>query len=227
MGIRCLQDKKSLVRIDLILPIQEQTAAGFWKVTRTISNLEMPSQPRGRPFCALHLVTRLAVLCNTERRVSIMARPAELTILHIFHSHPVRSPLGLEQVGMAFGTSEQFEMNGVREGYVACVLILEKNVAGSGMAFDAVAGYVESLLAIMAGPAGLSVFHCFHADVIAIALLFEDLGVTRITGKQAAMHIMIEDNLADRFGLYMNLGHHGPHAHSTHFSHTDSIQHGG
>ena len=153
-----------------------------------------------------------------------MTGPAELSVFHLLHGHAVHTSFGFEQVGMTFPAAEDLDMVGMRKGDVARFLILKEDVAC--MTFRAVTGHVESFFAVMTEAAGLPLLHCLHTDMVAVILLLEYLWMTCFTLKPAAMHTMVEYDPTDGLRLDGHLGNHGPHAHTTHFSHADCIQTG-
>jgi hypothetical protein len=105
----------------------------------------------------------------------------------------------------------------VGEGDIPDILVCEDDVAG--MAFVAVAGYCKGFSAIVAGAAGFSSLHYFHADVIAVALFFEEFRVALVA--LGAMLYMAENDLPDGFGLYVDFVDH-----FTYISHAYRIQGG-
>ena len=87
-----------------------------------------------------------------------MACAAGFTVLHVFHCCFVLAALGLIQVRMAtVATLKHLNVYGVRECDVTDGFVFEYDVAG--MAFVAVTGDAECLLAVMAGAAGLDALH--------------------------------------------------------------------
>jgi hypothetical protein len=50
----------------------------------------------------------------------------------------------------------------------------------------------------MAGPAGLSLFHLLHADLVTVSLGFEDIRMALIAAKRPGVRIMAEENIAHR-----------------------------
>ena len=131
-----------------------------------------------------------------------MTGPAGFTVLHVFHGRLVRAALGLEQIGMAAVAAFKYlDMNRMRESNVARIFVLVEDVAG--MALVAVAGNAERFLAVVTGAAGIARLHHFHADVVAVVLLFKYLRVT--PAAVGAVHFMAEDNSTHGRGLYADL----------------------
>ena len=154
-----------------------------------------------------------------------MTGAAGFAVLHSLHGRLVRTAPGLVQVGVAtVATLQHLDVDGVREGDVADVFVREENVAG--MAPGAVTGDAKSLLAVMAGAAGLAPFHSFHADVVAVALLFENFRVAFTA--VGAMFPMTEFDFTDCPGLYIDLVHHAPDTtpSSSQLPHTNGIEDG-
>jgi hypothetical protein len=152
-----------------------------------------------------------------------MACPARLTFPHLFHGRPVGSALSLEQVGVAFFAAKHAAMHEMREGDIPGVFILEEYIAG--MAGDAVTFNAECRPPIVTGAARLASLHRFHADVVAIALFYEDFRVTHITA--GPVYPVAEDNFADGLGLDFDFIDHYPHApHAPRLPHTNGLQRG-
>ena len=154
-----------------------------------IKTLSLKNKGRQRPklppkyyltrVLKLHIVTRLAILGYTESSRPIVTGTAGFAVLHVLHGCLIRSAHGLIQVGMTtVATLKHLNVYGVREGDVPGVLVLEENVPC--MAFSAVSGNAESMLAIMADAAGLAALHYFHTDVVAVVFLYKGFRVTLI-----------------------------------------------
>jgi hypothetical protein len=128
--------------------------------------------------------------------------------------------LRLEEVGVALVTTEHAGMDFMAEYNLAQVNGLDRNIPG--MASGAITGDTERPAAIVACAAGHSPLHHFHADVVAVSLLFEDLRMTEPA--VGAVATMTENNFADLLGPDGDFVRHGPD--TPHFSHTGSIKNG-
>jgi len=150
---------------------------------------------------------------------AVMTGAAGYAVLHVFHICLVRAALSLEQVGMTtVAALEHFNVDCMREYYLSDVFIIVENI--TSVASGTVAFNAECFPAVMAGTAGHASLHGFHADVVAVVLLFEQFRVTAIT--VGAMSAMTEDDFTDGFGLYVDFVHYTPH--SSHSPHTNSIE---
>jgi hypothetical protein len=138
-----------------------------------------------------------AVAGYVERRTAVVTGAAGPALGHRLHRGVIAVFLRLEEVGVALVTTEHAGMDAVTEYNLAEGTGLDCNVPG--MASGAITGDTERPAAIVACAAGHSPLHHFHADMIAVSLLFEDLRVTKCAvGTMAAM---TENNFADPLGL--------------------------
>lgn len=139
-----------------------------------------------------------AIAGHSERRTAIMAGTTGCSVRHRLHRDMVAVVLGFEGVRMAVFTTERAIMDIVAKNYLADAPGPDCDVPG--MAFGATASDAERPLSVVAGSAGLALFHCFHADMVAIVLLLEDLRVAGIA--VSTMQAVAEGNAADVLGLY-------------------------
>jgi len=170
-------------------------------------------------------MARLAIFGDTEGRGPIVTGSAGAAVFHIFHGRLVRSALGLVQIGVAGVAAEHLDVNRMREDDVPGIFFLEEDVAS--MAGGAVGRYAEGCLPVVTAPTGFASLHRFHADVIAVALLFEPFRMAHIT--VSTMEAVAESDRADGLGLDFDFVHHLPHPHATHSSHAfhaNGIQNG-
>ena len=84
------------------------------------------------------------------------------------------------------------------EGHSVDIFCLYGHISSIAVTGHTVAGDAEGAVAIMAGPAGLSVFHPLHADLVTVSLGFEDIRMALIAAKRIGVHIMTEGDFADR-----------------------------
>lgn len=89
-------------------------------------------------------------------------------------------------------------MNCMTEGNRVDIFGLNGHISGIAVTGHTVAADAEGAIAVMAGPAGLSVFHLLHADLVAVGLGFEDIRMALIAAKRTGVHIMTEEDFADR-----------------------------
>ena len=147
-----------------------------------------------------------AVLCDVESRFAIMAGTAGFTLTHLRHADLIAVGLGLEDVGMTFVTAEHVEMCGMRERDHANFLGLNADLIRSiAMTVTAVFGDAERRVAIVAGATGFSLPHLRHADLVAVGLGFEGVGMAFVTAEHVEMRGMRERNHTN-ITLNVNLG---------------------
>jgi hypothetical protein len=84
------------------------------------------------------------------------------------------------------------------EGNSDNIFCLYGHISSIAVTGHTVAGDTESAIAIMAGTAGLAVFHLLHAGLVTVRLGFEDVRMALIAAKRIGMHIMTEKDFADR-----------------------------
>jgi hypothetical protein len=156
----------------------------------------------------LHVVARITILGHIESCIPIVTGTAKFAVLHVFHGRLVCATLGFKQVGMAFVTAKHLYMWGVRESNITGIFVFEEDIADI-MAGEAIATNAESLLPVVTGSAELTFLDRFHADLIAVTFLYEELWVTHFTF--SAMHTMGEENLADGLGLQVDFVYNLPY----------------
>ncbi len=157
---------------------------------------------------------------HAKRGITVMAGAAGRAVRHRLHGGMVAVVAWLEKVRVALFATEHPDMNLVAERNLADTLGLDHNVAG--VTLDAVPGHAEGLPSVVASTAGSASLHRFHADVVAVVLLFEELRVTHIT--PGAMHAVTEDNCSDALGLDGEFVHHPRD--TSHVTHANSMQQG-
>jgi hypothetical protein len=168
-------------------------------------------------------VTGGTVTGHSERSVAIMTSAARFAVRHRLHRGMVAVVLRLEKVWMAIITTKHATMIIVAEHYLADRLGLDRNI--TSVAGRTISGDAKRLPTVVAGSAGFAPLHRFHADVVAIVLLLEELRVTHIT--LCAMQTVAEDNLADCLGLYCKFVHHSAYTpRASHTFHTYGVQNG-
>jgi hypothetical protein len=166
-------------------------------------------------------VTGGTVTGHSERSVAIMTSAARFAVRHRLHRGMVAVVLRLEEFWMAIITAEHAAVNIMAKHHLANIPGLDRDIAG--VTSGTITGDTECLLSVVAGSAGFTLLHRFHADVVAIILLLEEFRVASIT--VGAMQTMAEDNLADSLGLYGEFVHHPSYvAHTSHVPHTYRIQ---
>ena len=150
-----------------------------------------------------------------------MTGAAGFTLRHAFHGCLVGTLLGLEYIRMTTVAAAQgLNVDGVREGDVADIAGFENDIPG--MASGTVGLNRKGPLAVMTGAAGFTLLHYFHADMVAVILLFEYFRVALLA--ISAMDIMAEYNFSDCLGLYGDFFNNS--SHSSHAAHADGEQSG-
>jgi hypothetical protein len=166
-------------------------------------------------------VTGGTVTGHSERSVAIMTGAAGFAVRHRLHCGVVAVVLRLEEVWMAIITAKHADVNVVAKHRLANIPGLDRDIAG--VTSGTITGDAECLLSVVTGTAGPALLHRFHADVVAVILLFEETRVADITF--GAMQTVAEDNFANRLGLYGEFVHHPSYvAHTSHVPHTYRIQ---
>jgi hypothetical protein len=125
----------------------------------------------GNIHCSLVATTTIAF--DTERGISIMAGSARLTVFHLLHTHLIAVGIGLEGRWVTFVAFEHGRVFIMTKEHRADIFGLHGHVNRIIMTSSAVATDTESRLAVMTGPAGLTIFHLLHTHLIAVRSGFE------------------------------------------------------
>ena len=83
------------------------------------------------------------------------------------------------------------------EGNSVDIFCLNGHISSIAVTGHTVAADAEGATAVMAGPAGLSVFHLLHADLVAVGLGSERVRMTFIATEHPCMDIMTEKDGTD------------------------------
>ena len=119
-----------------------------------------------------------------------MTGTAGLAVLHVLHSCLVCATLGLEQTGVAaVAAAKHLDVDGVGEGDIPCIFVLEDDVTGMTSGAFSGGGYAEGCFAVVAGAAGFTLRHGTHSGLVGTLLGLEQIGMATVA---AAKHLDVD-----------------------------------
>jgi hypothetical protein len=141
-------------------------------------------------------VTSGTVFGNPKRRIAIVTGAAGFTCLHFLHPNLVAVDFGLEHLRMTFITAEHLGVNIVAERNCADVFSLNHQVNSPCVASYTVTTHAESRITIVTGTTGFTCLHFLHANLVAVGLGSEDIGMAFIATEHLGVNIVPKNNLS-------------------------------